>query len=38
MNTKTAGKKGGLSTLKKYGKKHFSTAGRKGMAKRWKKK
>jgi len=42
MNTtkiaKFLGKKGGDKTLVKYGKKHFSDAGRKGMASRWKKK
>lgn len=30
------GKLGGSATLKKHGKKHFSEAGTKGMAKRWK--
>lgn len=29
------GKKGGDTTKKKYGKEHFSKAGRKGMEKRW---
>lgn len=32
------GKLGGKATTKKYGKKHFSEAGKKGMAKRWAKK
>ncbi len=30
-------KRGGDTTKKKYGSKHFSEAGKKGMAKRWKK-
>ena len=29
------GKLGGEATAKKHGKKHFSDAGKKGMAKRW---
>jgi hypothetical protein len=37
MDTKEAGKIGGLATLTKYGKKHFSDAGKRGMEKRWKK-
>lgn len=32
------GSLGGKATVKKYGKKHFSEAGKKGMAKRWGKK
>lgn len=35
---KQLGKSGGKKTLKKYGRKHFSEAGKKGMAKRWGKK
>jgi hypothetical protein len=34
---KQLGKLGGLATKKKYGKKHFSEAGKLGMKKRWKK-
>lgn len=32
---KSIGKKGGEATVKKYGKKHFSEAGKKGMKARW---
>lgn len=35
---KDLGRLGGFATSKKYGKKHFSEAGKKGMAKRWGKK
>ena len=41
MKSKAAqelGKLGGQKTAKKHGKKHFSEAGKKGMAKRWKNK
>ena len=34
-NTQKLGSLGGKSTAKKYGVKHFSEAGKKGMAKRW---
>ena len=34
-NAQALGKLGGKKTAKKYGKKHFSEAGKKGMAKRW---
>ena len=29
------GKRGGETTKRKYGSQHFSTAGKRGMAKRW---
>lgn len=32
---KQLGATGGQATVKKYGKSHFSEAGKKGMAKRW---
>lgn len=34
-SAKQLGHLGGLMTAKKYGVKHFSEAGKKGMAKRW---
>lgn len=38
MDTRKAGKLGGDITKKKYGQKHFSNAGKKGMEARWGKK
>lgn len=35
---KKAGAKGGRATMKKYGRDHFSDAGKKGAIKRWGKK
>ncbi|MHC4604517.1 MAG: hypothetical protein ACYS6W_14440 [Planctomycetota bacterium] len=35
MNKSEAGRLGGLSTLNKYGKDHFSAIGRKGAASTW---
>ncbi len=32
---KQLGKRGGAATKRKYGRKHFSEAGKKGMARRW---
>lgn len=32
---KRLGKRGGQMTASRHGKKHFSAAGKKGMAKRW---
>lgn len=37
-NAQELGKLGGKATAKKYGKDHFSQAGKKGMKKRWGKK
>lgn len=38
LSVNEAGRKGGQKTASLHGKKHFSKAGKKGAAKRWKEK